>query len=147
MFFGLHLPIFLVVLDCEHLIVLNAKLEQLDRGFIIEWQFFFIEPSQVIFNILGETLLQCAIHFLIGLILVKAEHIVNVFNCRLPVQVLRGDRRLLEVLVVLFLQEIAVILQKFIELVHILVFLVFVGHLFYYRCNSVYLQSSIHLPT
>lgn len=90
-FFSFYFLILLVVLDSKHLIVLDTKLKQLNCSFIIKWGFLFGKPSQVILNIPKQTFLQGVIHFLIRLVLVKTEHIVNIFNCGLFVQVLQYD--------------------------------------------------------
>lgn len=108
-FFCFYFLILLVVLDSEHLIVLDTKLQQLNCSFIIKWRFLFSKPSQVILNIPEQTFLQCVIHFLIRLILVKTEHIVNIFNCGLFVQVLQYNGWLFKVLVIFLLKEVAVI--------------------------------------
>lgn len=76
------LLVFFFVMNCEHLVILDTVLQQPHTIVWIELTILLpILSFQKPQNIVSQTFLKSCIHSLVFFIFLKAEHIVNIFDC------------------------------------------------------------------
>jgi hypothetical protein len=119
--FLVFLLVLLIVLDCEHVVVLNAVLEQLNCAFLVElrgWVFPECECDEGV-DVVGESLAQDGVELGVVLVLLEAEDVVDELEGLLQVVLgyeLVNWKLVVVVFVVFFVDEASVVIQEAVEL-------------------------------